>query len=155
MAAAQDKPRGGFICYKGRMVARKYGQRGYMEEEPRERRAPRGPRPERQGPGGRGLGAPTATVFKCARCGAGLDPAVIEGEAACASCGDAVHSCVNCRHFDTAAPNECRAGVEVRVAAKSRRNDCASFEPRLVQDHAAETGRDDDPRAAFDALFDF
>ncbi len=73
----------------------------------------------------------------------------------CGACGEAVHSCVNCRFFDTAAPNECRAGVEKRVQAKSARNDCDSFEPRLVQDHAGDPGSEGDAKAAFDALFDF
>lgn len=137
------------------MGARKYSQRGYMDDAPRERSARRDPRPERRGPGGRGLGAPTATSFKCARCGGRLDPETTGGDARCGGCGDAVHSCVNCRSFDTAAPNECRAGVAERIAAKSKRNDCGSFEPKLVQDHAADSGSADDPKAAFDALFDF
>ena len=126
-----------------------------MEDEAPERRSPRRPRAERQGPGGRGLGAPTATAFKCARCGEALDPGKTAGEATCGACGEAVHSCVNCRHFDTAAPNECREGVAERIAAKSKRNDCGSFEPRLVQDHGRDGGSRDDPKAAFDALFDF
>lgn len=137
------------------MTARKYGQRGYMDDEPREKRSPRGPRPERNGPGGRGLGAPTVTVFKCARCGGKLDATATEPGSGCPSCGDAVHSCVNCGLFDTSAPNECRGGVETRIAAKSKENDCVSFEPKRVQDFASDKSGDDDPRAAFDSLFDF
>ena len=155
MRVAQDKRGPATICYKCLMAARKYGQKGYMEDEPRERGRARRSRPQRHGPGGRGLGAPTATVFKCARCGGRLDPAETAGDAVCDGCGEAVHSCVNCRFFDTGAPNECRAGVEERIAAKSGRNECASYEPKLVRDHDADGGSPDDPKAAFDALFDF
>lgn len=137
------------------MSARKYRQRGYLDDEPGKGGAPRGRRPERQGPRGRGFGAPTETLFKCSRCGARADARELDFGAACDSCGEDLHSCSNCRFFDTSAPNECRTEVEERVAAKTEKNDCALFEPKLVQGFASDGGSDDDPRAAFDSLFDF
>ena len=137
------------------MAARKYRQRGYQDDEPRERRVGRGPRTERLGPGGRGLGAPTATVFKCARCGEHAELATeLAADTTCGRCGSDLRTCTNCRHFDTGAPNECRVEIETRIAAKSKRNECERFSPRAVQEFA-EQASESDAKAAFDSLFDF
>jgi hypothetical protein len=152
------------------MSDRKYRQRGYQDEPGRER--PRSPRPagpiERdpaRGPRGRGLGAPTETVFKCAACGARQEaPAPAAYDAKCARCGADLHTCATCVYFDTGVRNECRQGGAVlpdgsgplRVAGKTKRNDCTLFAPKTVQEFAADKPdkpRPDDPRAAFDALF--
>jgi len=126
-----------------------------MEEEPRERSRSRAPQPRQDGPRGRGLGAPTAEAFKCARCGAEASfESEVDVHADCRSCGDALHSCVNCRHFDTSARNECRAGIEERVVGKSRGNTCTKFEPKIVQGFESDSD-DSDPKKAFDELFDF
>lgn len=142
------------------MTDRKYGQRGY-QDSPREPRAPRpsGPPPPRdpaQGPKGRGLGAPTATVFRCAECGKQQQlEAEVAFEAVCASCGADLHCCANCTSFDSSAHNECRKGVEPRIPKKRVRNTCTQFSPKATQEFSREAGRaaPDDPRAAFDALF--
>jgi hypothetical protein len=142
-------------------MTRKYGQRGYQEGE--RERSPRGGAPPRREPPpprhsldrprGRGLGAPTEAVFRCAACGATQAvPAVLE--AACEGCGAALHSCTHCQHFDSGARWECRQPIAARVARKSERNECAVFAPRTAVQHAQERAREpDDPRAAFDALF--
>src|SRR5262245_60313971 len=150
------------------MSDRKYGQRGYQdaEKEKRERPRPGAPAPPRdapQGPRGRGLGAPTATVFRCAACGAKQEggAAAVAGDAVCARCGGDLHTCTNCTHFDTGAHNECRAGVEPRVTKKSTRNACEVFASKAAAEFAKDGGggsgggssRPDDPRSAFDALF--
>jgi hypothetical protein len=148
---------------------RKYRQRGY-QDDPRQRereraRAPQtpGPRDDSRGPRGRGLGAPTATAWKCAACGAEAAlPETIALDARCARCGGDLHTCSNCVHFDTGVFNECRQGgglppgaaAPVRIAKKTLRNDCTRFAPRTVAQFAKEEKRaPDDPRAAFDALF--
>jgi hypothetical protein len=41
----------------------------------------------------------------------------------------------------------------VRVAKKSTRNDCDLFAPKLIQVSESDSGKGDDARAAFDALF--
>jgi len=156
------------------MSDRKYQQRGYQDsgdrdrERSREREPPSGPRPPRdpsEAPRGRGLGGPTASVFRCARCGTAMPvAAAVAAEARCANCGSDIHTCTNCLSFDTAAPNQCRQPNVARVARKDSRNDCALFDPRLRQESTAETppggggnrgpgGKVDDARAAFDALF--
>ena len=138
------------------MADRKYRQRGYQDSE-RERpaRAPQGPRPQREGPRGRGLGAPAEAVFRCADCGRPQAVATaMSPSATCSHCGSDLHTCSNCLHFDTSLPKECRQPVPERVAKKRARNECTFFSPKEVQEFGQEPTRaSDDPRAAFDALF--
>lgn len=137
------------------MSEQKYRQRGYMDSDrdsPRERR-PAAPRPERDpGPRGRGLGKPTATVFRCAVCGFSQS-AAITAAAVCGKCGADLHTCTHCAHFDTSAPNECRQPVVDYVSAKAKRNRCELFEPKAAQEFSKEPGPSSSGKAAFDALF--
>jgi hypothetical protein len=148
------------------MSDRKYGQRGYQDSDrsERERRPPQqqGPRERPEGPRGRGLGRPTESVFRCAACGEKLlltglegDTAEIAADSTCARCKADLHTCSNCVHFDTAARWECRQAISERVARKRERNACPLFQPRTVQEFAAESTRPapGDARSAFDALF--
>jgi predicted RNA-binding Zn-ribbon protein involved in translation (DUF1610 family) len=151
------------------MSDRKYRHRGYQdsdrdrdrERERREQR-PAGDRPQRMegGPRGRGLGAPAETAIKCARCGRRLEQLEITPETTCPGCGDPLHSCTNCTHFNTAARFECRKPIPARVESKTKANACEFFEPKSVRElgpkNAAGPGapsNPNDPRAAFDALF--
>ncbi len=72
-------------------------------------------------------------------------------------CGADLHTCGNCRFFDTTTTWECRANIPARVANKHARNECTFFQPKVVRDLAADKGRQpqtpDDARKAFDALF--
>ena len=139
------------------MGERKYGQRGYMEDEPREKRARRqGPRERSEKPRGRGLGAPSKTVFKCNRCGQSLPVGeAMSFESVCESCGDDVHTCTNCSFFDTSAPFECRQEISEPIAAKAKRNECQLFSPKTTQVFDTDKPSADDAKAAFDSLFDF
>lgn len=137
------------------MSDRKYRQRGYQDQE-RPAARPSGPRAERpEGPRGRGLGAPSAEVFRCAACGRQVEGLIeVAASAACPACRAPLHTCSHCRHFDPSAPKECREPVAERIAKKSAANLCALFAPRTAQEFAAEPTRPpDDPRSAFDALF--
>jgi hypothetical protein len=154
-------------------MSRKYGQRGYQEGDRREpsrpsgggpaRREPPPPRHNLDRPRGRGLGAPSEEVFRCAVCGTQqAAPAPAAFEAGCEKCAADLHTCTHCTHFDTAAPWECRRWQERRadglgpVARKSKRNDCPLFTAKATLEFAKEKPADpdpDDPRAAFDALF--
>jgi len=139
------------------MEDRKYKQRGYMESEPRTERkpAPQGPRERPEGPRGRGLGAPTATTFRCRVCGSKQQLAgLLAQDATCFDCNNDLHTCSNCVHFDGSRPNECRKPVLQRIAAKGKRNACELFAPNTVQEFASDQAApSSDPRAAFDALF--
>jgi hypothetical protein len=142
---------------------RKYRQRGYQDSgRGSERGGSRGagrdqPPPEKKdGPRGRGLGAPTASVFRCAACGEKRSSGSgITLETLCGRCGAPLHSCSNCIHFDTASRWECRrhAELQARVAKKTAANACTLFTPKVTQEFGQESEKPLDPRAAFDALF--
>jgi hypothetical protein len=139
-------------------MSRRYKQRGYQDDQPRERkdRGPGPPRERKEGPRGRGLGAPTESRFGCARCGQAVTlSGPVALDATCPKCGSDLHTCTNCKHFDTSARFECRLEIPERLFKKSTRNACELFEPKLVKVFGSDSGRPDDPRAAFDALFKF
>jgi hypothetical protein len=147
---------------------RKYRQRGYHDDAPRERPArtqPSAPRPvdPAKGPKGRGLGAPTATAFRCAKCGDRQEIQQVEVTSHCAKCGADLHTCSNCVSFEPSIHLECRLGgatladgrTAQRLAKKSTANDCTLFSPKTVAEFAREATRavKEEPRSAFDALF--
>ena len=149
------------------MSDRKYKHRGYADSGPPsggERPSagrPRSPAPAAERadrgdrPRGRGLGAPTEAVFRCARCGAAATVAAAAAfEARCASCGNDLHTCSNCVAFDPGARFECRREIPARIAPKDRGNRCELFEPRTRQEFGQEKAKaPGDARSAFDALF--
>jgi hypothetical protein len=141
--------------------APKYRQRGYKDSERSEERrggAPQGPREKKEGPRGRGLGAPTETAFRCGSCGErqlASSASDIAADAVCGKCGQPLHTCSNCQHFDTSTRWECRQTIPQRIAKKTAANACALFAPKAVQEFAKDRDRPapTDARAAFDALF--
>lgn len=137
---------------------RKYRQRGYQDSgSGSERRgsAPQGPREKKEGPRGRGLGAPTETAFRCGSCGERQVASEIASDAVCGKCGQPLHTCSNCQHFDTSTRWECRQTIPERIAKKTAANACPLFAPKAVQEFAKDRDRPapTDARAAFDALF--
>jgi hypothetical protein len=143
------------------MDDRKYKQRGYSESPASTPRRPPGaerpasPPPERgEKPRGRGLGSPSESVFRCARCGeAAAIGSALAFEARCAGCGTDLHTCTNCTAFDPGARFECRREIAQRVSPKDRANRCEQFDPRARQEFAQEKPKPGDARSAFDALF--
>ncbi len=140
----------------------KYRQRGYQDHGRTEREksspggSPAGPRYEPPAaPRGRGLGKPTATVFRCASCGTLHEVAYVLEGATCGKCRGDLHCCKNCKNFDAAAHNECRQVVPARIAVKTKGNSCALFAAQLKQEQQQEAGGHRDARSAFDALFKF
>ena len=138
------------------MSERKYGQRGYMQDEPTEKRSrPQGPRERSEKPRGRGLGAPSKTVFKCNRCGHSLAVGqAVAFEATCDSCGDDVHTCTNCSSFDSSARFECRQEIPEPILKKAKRNECELFSSKTTKVFDTDKPSPDDAKAAFDSLFD-
>ena len=154
------------------MGDRKYRHRGYQEGggfsshsgDQNGQQRPQGPRPEPQrqrlegAPRGRTAGGFGPEAFKCNRCGQLRQSlADLLTDELCDKCGADLHTCGNCRFFDTTTLWECRENIPVRVASKQARNECALFSPKIVKDLAADKGRQpqtpDDARKAFDALF--
>ena len=119
--------------------------------------------PQRQrmegAPRGRTAGGFGPEAFKCNRCGqlrVSLD--VLTPEEACLKCGADLHTCGNCRFFDTTTLWECRENIPARVPGKHARNECTFFQPKIVKDLAADKGKQppqtpDEARKAFEALF--
>ncbi len=141
----------------------KYRQRGYKDDERRDER-PRpglqGPREKKDGPRGRGLGAPSESVFRCAACGEKqllMPDEPLPTDATCRKCNADLYTCSNCVNFDTGVHWECRRHAEIpaRVPKKRDRNECPLFTPKLAQEFARDSDKPapGDARSAFDALF--
>ncbi len=140
------------------MSDRKYRQRGYFDDDRGERgrgeRRQQGPPPQREGPRGRGLGAPTTAVFRCGDCGHRVAAAGIEIGQACPHCEAPLHACVNCQHFDPSARWQCRQEITQAVSGKRKNNECTLFAPKKVMEFESEAARSpEEARAAFDDLF--
>ena len=139
------------------MSDRKYRQRGYKDED-RDgggKRRQRGPQQHREGPRGRGMGAPTVAVFRCGDCNKRVSVAGgVEFDQKCPHCEADLHACVNCQHFDPSARWQCRQPIEQPVAKKRSGNECELFAPRSVMEFEENASRSpEEARAAFDDLF--
>ncbi len=150
------------------MSERKYRQRGYQDEKPRDRDRSGMPQGERKPPEPRAPGREfqsasgpktpnlmaTHEVFKCARCGNKLSTPVGHADR-CARCGTGVHACINCVSFDTGARWECsQPAVTARMAPKDEANACAWFGPRTTVERETTTQvAPNTARQAFDDLF--
>ena len=152
------------------MSDRKYRHRGYQDgggysggggqQTPR----PQGPRPDpprqrlEDAPRGRTAGGFGPDAFKCNKCGQIRHSlGELTHDDVCAGCGADLHTCGNCRFFDTTTLWECRENIPVRVVGKHAKNTCTFFQPKIVKDLAADKGKqpvtENDARKAFDALF--
>ena len=155
---------------------RKYGQRGYMHDDDRDREreakkprekpkgAPRGARSSENGP--RAMKMPGfQEVLRCALCGKIVPPPVeITFESQCPKCKSDLRSCKNCRHFDTAVQFECTEAIPERITKKDLRNNCEFFTARMsIERETRDSGgggvkaagptKPSDARSAFDNLF--
>jgi hypothetical protein len=151
-------------------MARKYGQRGYMDNDREARERPR-PRTEVKGPpkGAKGSQDGPRTirmpgfqeVLRCSLCGAIVPPPVeISLESQCPKCRADLRTCKNCRNFDTSAQFECTQPIAERIVRKDVRNICEFFTPRASIERetrdssGSKTGSSpSDARSAFDNLF--
>jgi len=138
------------------MDDRKYRQRGYQDSGPRDSRGPSSDRPDRLvgAPKGRGAERNRDEVFRCKSCGEKAAPD-FPADATCRKCGVSLHACVQCRHFDTASPNQCRKPIPTAFVSKTKGNNCDLFEPLVVLDLKGKTALEtpDQARSAFDKLF--
>jgi hypothetical protein len=114
---------------------RKYKQKGYQdrgrEEKKKEHRQPE-PRPRQDQ-----LGPRTPRMVgsvsraRCSNCGAVLQPG-FDPNGQCPKCALELHSCKQCRHFDTGAQFECTQPIPERIPKKDARNECSFFEFRVT-----------------------
>jgi hypothetical protein len=107
----------------------------------------------------------------CYGCGAILSfDGPIGRRTTCPECDADLHRCINCRHYDETAGNECREPHADRIVDKLASNPCDLFQlgdgaprrrksSRQAKDALralfgeAPSGGDEDPRDALDALF--
>jgi hypothetical protein len=109
-------------------------------------------------PRGRSAGTEKDLAVVCKKCGNQVrDFGEIKRDSACPRCGQALHSCLQCSFFDSAARWECsqHARIPARIAAKSAANDCPVYAPAASFDLTGRKASDSpsDARKAFDALF--
>ncbi len=116
-------------------MERKYKQKGYSERDGAEKKKehrPAEPRPRQDQMGPRTprmVGS--VTRGRCASCGAVLMPG-FDPNGQCPRCHFELHSCKQCRHFDTGAQFECTQPIPERIAKKDAKNDCTFFEFRMT-----------------------
>ena len=147
---------------------RKYRHQGYQDSGGYSSNTNRGPRPQTPyepqnqriegAPRGRTAGGFGPEAFKCNQCGhIRQNLGDLTADETCLRCGADLHTCGNCRFFDTTTLWECRENIPARVPNKHGRNECAFFQPKVVRDLAHDKARQpqtpDDARKAFDALF--
>ena len=70
----------------------------------------------------------------------------------CPSCSSDLHVCLNCKHYDQTAYNQCREPQAERVLDKDRSNFCDYFEFRSG-DASKQTQSQSDAKKALDDLF--
>ena len=145
------------------MSDRKYRQRGYQDDGPKDRRpeAPRRPPEPRDPRMPRDPRVPNMPgfreVFRCARCG-NLETTDVGLASRCGKCGVDLHACIHCASFDAGARFECMQPLTARVAPKDANNTCRLFSPRVKVER--ETGSTpasggNAAKKAFDDLFKF
>ncbi len=72
----------------------------------------------------------------------------------CSKCDADLHSCVNCRHYNVRAHNECNEPQAEWVREKDRANFCDYYDPRRGKSAAGtQTSATDDARTRFENLF--
>ena len=133
-------------------MARKYKQRGYMEDseqgKPREKKAAKDFRlPPMPG---------FTEVFRCALCGTSLPVLFdIKVDSQCPKCKANLHSCKNCMYFDPQSRFECTQPIPERIPRKDLRNECGYFEAKkaVERDVSSSGSRADEARKAFENLF--
>ena len=152
------------------MSDRKYRHKGYQDgggysySGGQQQQRPQGPRPDgpkqrlEGAPRGRTAGGFGPEAFKCNRCGEQRHSlGEMTFDETCLKCAADLHTCGNCRFFDTTTLWECRENIPARVSGKHARNECTFFQPKVVKDLAHDKARQpqtpDDARKAFDALF--
>ena len=134
-------------------MARKYGQRGYMDSDRDRDRSERKPTPRREQFGPKTPAMPgKREVVRCASC-AMIMPGGIDLQGRCPKCGFELHSCKQCAFFDTASRFECTQPITARIPKKDAQNHCNFYSPRTTIERETSTSRPLDARQAFENLF--
>jgi hypothetical protein len=159
-------------------VDRKYSHRGYRDAEKDEKKS-KGHHDRSKPPSGGPRGADqfgprtprmvgTVTRGRCANCGAVLTPG-FDSNGTCPKCQFELHSCKQCRFFDSGVQFECTQPIPERITPKDAKNNCTFYEFRMtIEKDTAPTSysqpstatapppspsRPTDARQAFENLF--
>jgi len=91
----------------------------------------------------------------CHFCGHALDPKMrIVKDTVCAGCGRDLHACVQCRHYDRNAHNQCREPQAEWVTDRERRNFCDYYALNPVGGKDADVpDREKAARSKLDSFF--
>ena len=156
---------------------RKYSHRGYRDAEKDDKKSKvhHDRKPPSGGPRGADQFGPrtprmvgTVTRGRCANCGAVLTPG-FDPSGTCPKCQFELHSCKQCRFFDSGVQFECTQPIPERITPKDAKNNCTFYEFRMtIEKDTAPTSysqpstatspppspsRPTDARQAFENLF--
>jgi hypothetical protein len=93
-------------------------------------------------------------VSACHFCGTSIEPKMrVTRETACLSCGRDLHACVQCRHYDRHAHNQCREPQAEWVTDREKRNFCDYFSLHPIGQAGARPNRAQSARSKLDSLF--
>jgi hypothetical protein len=122
-------------------VDRKYSHRGYRDAEKDEKKSKvhhDRAKPPAGGPRGADQFGPrtprmvgTVTRGRCANCGAVLTPG-FDPNGTCPKCQFELHSCKQCRFFDSGVQFECTQPISERITPKDAKNNCTFYEFRMT-----------------------
>jgi len=91
-------------------------------------------------------------MARCVYCGTEIDLSVkVNIRDECPSCYRDLHACLQCRHYDRAAHNQCRENQAGWVADKEKANFCGYFE--FGRDATEERESQDKAKKALEHLF--
>jgi hypothetical protein len=92
----------------------------------------------------------------CYRCGASLEALSLpfSRQDECPECGNYLHVCKMCVHYDKSVPRQCREDGAEDVKDKDRLNFCDWYKPSEKAFDADRKAEEDAARNALDALFD-
>ena len=96
-----------------------------------------------------------AHAIRCYRCGESLAAfsLPLSRQDECPACGNYLHVCKMCVHFDASVPRQCREDGAEEVKEKDRLNFCDWFKPSESAFNPDRKSEEDEARAALEALF--
>ena len=92
-------------------------------------------------------------VGRCWNCGRELTAADLGRETLCTGCGKPTRCCRNCRFYQPGRPNDCVEPMAEPVHDKEKANFCEHFDPEPDPRGGHGRKKDEDLRAAAEALF--
>jgi hypothetical protein len=94
--------------------------------------------------------------MRCWKCGAEVEIAAsarVLRTDSCPNCDQDLHVCLNCRHYNPSAHNQCVEPQAEWVRDKEKANYCDYFEPAKISSSTQRGKSSHDARSAFDKLF--